>query len=95
MDVKNIWLHGDMKKEAFIEQSLGFVEKNSKKWVFELQKSLYGLKQASWLWFDSFSYKVQEYGFWSYPLDHSLFIYKEIRKPSHLDATKVYSWFTR
>jgi hypothetical protein len=56
MDVKYSFLHGDLHKEIYMEQPLGFI-KNDSSLVFHLKKSLYGLKQAPHAWYskmDSF-----------------------------------------
>ncbi|CAN6444068.1 unnamed protein product [Victoria cruziana] len=76
MDVKNAFLHGDLKEEVYIEQPPGYVENDAHRWVCKLNKSLYGLKQASRSWFDSFSRQMQIHGFAKSAIDHSLFIYK-------------------
>eukprot|EP00253_Pinus_taeda_P018161 PITA_18161 len=55
MDVKNAFLHGDLCKEIYMEQSHGFIQDSSL--VCRLKKYLYGLKQALRAWYakmDSF-----------------------------------------
>ena len=44
MDVKNVFLHGDLFEEICMEQPQGFMMDSSL--VYRLKKSLYGLKQA-------------------------------------------------
>ena len=46
IDVKTAFLHGDLKKEIYMEQPEGFTIKEKKDYVCKLKKSLYGLKQA-------------------------------------------------
>ena len=46
MDVKTIFLNGDLKEEIYMDQSEGFVEPGQEGKVCKLTKSLYGLKQA-------------------------------------------------
>ena len=42
MDVKNAFLHGDLSKEIYMEQTHGFIQDSSL--VCRLKKSLYDLK---------------------------------------------------
>jgi hypothetical protein len=50
MDVKSVFLHGDLKEETYMEQHLGYVQ-NDSNLVCHLKKSLYGLKQAPQPWY--------------------------------------------
>jgi hypothetical protein len=50
MDVKSDFLNGDLKKEVYVHQPLGFSDSNSKRKVLRLKKALYGLKQAPRAW---------------------------------------------
>ena len=77
LDVKNAFLHGDLKEEVYMEQPTGYAERDAKKYVCKLKRALYGLKQASRSWFDSFSLEIQRHGFSRSLLDHSLFIHNE------------------
>ena len=46
MDVKTAFLNGYIEEEIFMEQPKGFESEDSSK-VFNLNRSIYGLKQAS------------------------------------------------
>lgn len=59
---------------VYMEQPPGFVTLPNH--VCFLQKSLYGLKQASRAWFEMFSTFLLEYGFFYSSTDPSLFIFK-------------------
>ena len=43
MDVKTVFLHGDLDKEIYMEQPEGFTIKEKEDYVCKLKKSLYGL----------------------------------------------------
>ena len=62
LDIKNAFLHGDLVKEAYMEQSFGFVAQGEFGLVCRLHCSLYGLKQSIRAWFGRFSSVVQEFG---------------------------------
>ena len=46
MDVKIMFLHGDLHKEIYMQQPEGFVVPGKEHMVCKLTRSLYGLKQA-------------------------------------------------
>lgn len=50
MDVKTAFLHGDLTEQIYMGQPTGFENMEFPDRVYRLQKSLYGLKQASRLW---------------------------------------------
>jgi hypothetical protein len=52
MDVKNVFLHGDLHEEVYMEQPLGYVDQTHPNLVCRLKKTLYGLKQALRAWLD-------------------------------------------
>ena len=45
MDVKTVFLHGNLEEHVYLEQPEGFVE-TWQRLVCKLKKSLYGLKQS-------------------------------------------------
>ncbi|KAK2997052.1 hypothetical protein RJ639_024968 [Escallonia herrerae] len=63
MDVKTIFLNGDLNEEIYIEQPEGFVAPNHKRKVCKLVKSLYGLKQTPKQWHENFNKVMIENGF--------------------------------
>lgn len=81
LDVKNSFLHGEIKETVYMYQSLGFRDSKHPDHVCHLRKSLYGLKQAPRAWYKRFTNYTSSIGFYQSKCDHSLFIYK---KDSHL-----------
>ena len=50
LDVKTVFLHGDLEEEIYMHQPEGFMEKGKENLVCRLKKSLYGLKQTPEQW---------------------------------------------
>jgi len=87
LDVKNAFLHGELKETVYMHQPLGFKDPNLPHHVYRLQKSLYGLKQAPRAWYKRFTDYVYSIGFSQSKSDNSLFIY---RKDTHLAYLLLY-----
>ena len=51
IDVKTTFLHSDLEEEIYMVQPEDFVEKDKEKLVYQLNKSLYGLKQTLKCWY--------------------------------------------
>ena len=73
LNIKNVFLHGNMAVEVYMEQPLGFVAQEESGLVCRLRCSLYGLKQSPRAWFSRFSYMIQEFGRARSTTDHSVF----------------------
>jgi hypothetical protein len=46
MDIKSVFLNGDLQEEVHIEQPTGFIIASKEHKVLKLKKALYGLYQA-------------------------------------------------
>ena len=73
LDIKNVFLHGDLADEVYMEQPPGFVAHGESSLVCRLRRFLYGLKQSSRAWFSRFSSMVQEFCMIRSTADHSIF----------------------
>ena len=63
MDVKTAFLNGNLLEDVYMTQPKGFVDPKYPNRVYKLQRSIYGLKQASRSWNLLFDEAVKEFGF--------------------------------
>ena len=56
MDVKNVFLNGDLSEEVYMKPPLGYSHPLNK--AYKLHHALYGFKQALRTWFEKFSTTV-------------------------------------
>jgi hypothetical protein len=63
MDVKMIFLNGNLTEDMYMTQPEGFVDPKHAGKICKLQKSIYGLKQASRCWNLHFDEVVKWFGF--------------------------------
>ena len=73
LDIKNDFLHSDLREEVYMKQPPGFVAQGEIGKVCRLRKSLYGLKQSPHAWFGKFSQVVEKFGMQKNQFDHSVF----------------------
>ena len=64
-DIKTAFLHGVLPETEtmFMEQPPGFEVPGKEEWVMKLMKSIYGMKQASRIWNQTFHKAVSQWGF--------------------------------
>ena len=63
MDVKSTFLNGFIKEELYMMQPEGFVNPKGANKIYKLQRSIYGLVQASRSWNIRFDELIKAYGF--------------------------------
>ncbi|KAH9776932.1 hypothetical protein KPL71_006858 [Citrus sinensis] len=63
MDVKTAFLNGHLEENIYMQQPDGFIQKGQEHMVCKLQRSIYGLKQASWSWNIRFDQAIKSFGF--------------------------------
>ena len=73
LDIKNVFLHGDLQEEVYMEQPLGFVPQGEIGKVCRLRESVYGLKQSLRAWFGKFIQAVETFGMQKSKSDYSVF----------------------
>ncbi|KAL0445007.1 UNVERIFIED_CONTAM: Retrovirus-related Pol polyprotein from transposon RE2 [Sesamum latifolium] len=76
MDVKMAFVNGFVEEEIFMDQSKGFTVIGEEQKVCRLQKSIYGLKQASRSWNTRFDEVIRGYDF--IKNDYDPCIYKKV-----------------
>ncbi|GJV75132.1 retrovirus-related pol polyprotein from transposon TNT 1-94 [Tanacetum coccineum] len=77
MDVKTVFLNGNLREEVYVSQPDGFVDPDNPNHVYKLKKALYGLKQAPRAWYDMLSSFLISQDFSKGSVDPTLFIHKE------------------
>ncbi|GJV03387.1 retrotransposon protein, putative, ty1-copia subclass [Tanacetum coccineum] len=63
MDIKIAFLNGYLDEDIYMVQPEGFVDPNHPRKVCKLQRSIYGLKQASRSWNKRFDEEIKRFGF--------------------------------
>nr|GEU61473.1 retrovirus-related Pol polyprotein from transposon TNT 1-94 [Tanacetum cinerariifolium] len=77
MDVKTMFLNGNMQEEVYVSQPDGFVDKDNPNHVYKLKKALYGLKQVPRAWYDMLSsFLISQY-FSKSSGDPTMFIHRD------------------
>ena len=74
MDVKTTFLNGELEKEIYMEQPVGFIVKGQEQKVCKLHRSIYGLKQSSRQWYLRFHKAILNYDFKMIEEDHYVYV---------------------
>jgi hypothetical protein len=74
MDVKSVFLNGDLKEEVYVHQPPGFAISDKEDKVLRLCKALYGLRQAPRAWNAKLDSTLQRMGFEQSP--HEAAVYR-------------------
>ena len=72
--MKNAFLNGDLVEDVYMEIAPGFESSQTRRKVYKLRKSLYGLKHSPRAWFERFSKVMKLDGYYQSQADHTLFV---------------------
>ena len=73
MDVKTTFLNGDLEEEVYMKKPEGFSSSSGEHLVCKLNKSIYGLKQASRQWYLKFHGIISSFDFDENPMDQCIY----------------------
>ncbi|GKA02061.1 retrotransposon protein, putative, ty1-copia subclass [Tanacetum coccineum] len=74
IDVKTAFLNGHLSEDVYMVQPEGFVDPNHPIKVCKLQRSIYGLKQASRSWNKRFDEEIKKIGFTQNPDEPCIYL---------------------
>lgn len=77
LDIKSVFLNGDLEETVYVAQPDGFVTKGKEHMVYKLSKALYGLKQASRTWYAKLRECLEQLGFTKCPYEHAVYLKRE------------------
>src|SRR6266508_1664000 len=73
MDVKSVFLNGDLQEEVYVVQPLGFIITGKEHKVLRLHKALYGLLQAPRAWNAKLNATLEALGFTRSDSEHTVY----------------------
>lgn len=76
LDVRNVYLYGELDEEIYMEQPEGFKVKGQEHKKLRLLRALYGLKQAGHAWWSTLDKSMKELGFKCIHSDAGIFVHK-------------------
>ncbi|CAM8884098.1 unnamed protein product [Rhodiola kirilowii] len=74
MDVKTAFLNGNLEEEVYMSQPEGFIAQGKEHMVCKLNRSIYGLKQASRQWYLKFNDTIISFGFKENIVDQCIYL---------------------
>jgi hypothetical protein len=74
LDVKSIFLNGELKEEVYVSQPPGFEKEGQEHMVYKLSKALYDLRQAPRAWNMKLDCTLKKLGFIQSPLEYGLYV---------------------
>jgi hypothetical protein len=74
IDVKAAFLNGDLQENVYMTQPEGFVMKFKEHMGCKLNKSIYGLKQASRQWYLKFDEVIKKFSFIENQVDNYIYL---------------------
>lgn len=75
--VKTAFLYRELNEQVFMEQPKGFLLPGKEHHVYLLKISLYGLKQASWMWNEKFNTFLLKFGLSRSEFDPCIYYYRK------------------
>jgi hypothetical protein len=82
MDVKTVFLNGELVENMFMAQPKGFIVHGKENMQCHLRRSIYGLKQASRQWHLKFDQTIRKFGFEGNKEDNN--IYAKFKKGKYI-----------
>lgn len=73
LDVKTMFLNGEIQEEVYVTQTEGFIKKGQEHLVYKLIKAIYGLRQAPRAWYAKLSKSLEDMGFTRCPHEHAVY----------------------
>ncbi|KAI3691559.1 hypothetical protein L2E82_49924 [Cichorium intybus] len=77
MDVKTVFLYGEVKKEIYVDQPPSFINSKFPNHVYKLDKALYDLHQAPRAWYATLIDHLLQHGYTRGTIDQTLFIKRQ------------------
>jgi hypothetical protein len=74
IDISSAFLNGEIDSEVYMQQPEGFPQ-GSPDQVLQLVKSIYGMKQLSWLWHQKLDQVLSSLGYVKIKSDASVWVY--------------------